>query len=603
MPPSRRGGSQGGAASLTVPQAVARAQQACARGDWAEAEGLCRRILHAQPAQFDALYMLGIAAGRAGRSAEAAELLAQAAGINEQHADTHYNRGVALASLGRHAEALSSYARAAALNPSGADIHFNAGASFAALGQHDDAAVCYMRAIALDPGSAAHHNLGISLAQLGRLDEALEAYDRAIALKSDNPGAYNSRGATLAAMGRMNEAVGSYERAIALRPDYAVAYNNRGIALWELERAAEALASCDQAIALNPAYADAHYNRGNALRELQRYREAAQSYEHAIAIEPAHAAAHWNLADACLLLGDFERGWPEYEWRHRLAHRPGPQRELAGPPWQGEQAIGERTILLHAELGLGDTLQFCRYAAKVARLGARVVLEVQPSLVSLLSQLEGVAQVVASGDTLPPFDFHCPLMSLPLAFKSNIETIPASVPYLRADPARVAAWRARLGAQRRPRVGLAWSGSQGLRNDKRSMTLAQMLPLARNGAEYVSLQKEVSEADAAWLAWRDDIRHFGAQLRDFADTAALIELVDVVVTVDTAVAHLAGAMGKEVLVLLPCVPHDWRWLLERDDSPWYPTAQLFRQPTPRDWDSVILRVDAQLRRLLTAAAA
>jgi tetratricopeptide (TPR) repeat protein len=602
MPPTRRG-SQGGAASLTLPQALQRAVDAFQRGDAPEVDALCRRILAAHPGHFEALYLLGIAAGRDGRAQEAVDFLSHAVTAKTGHADAHYNLGVALAALGRHAQALESYARAIALSPAHGDALFNHGSSLAALGRHDDAVRSYRRALDADPGSApALHNLGVALARLGRLTEALDCYDRAIAIKPDYPSAYNNRGAALAAMLRTHEALASYERAIALRPGYAVAFNNRGIALWALERYAEAVASCERAIALEPGYADAHYNRGNALRELQRHEEAAASYERAIALDPGNAPAHWNLADSRLLQGDFARGWPEYEWRWKLGDRRGAKREFGRPLWLGEAPLAGRTILLHAELGLGDTLQFCRYAAQVAQLGARVVLEVQPALAPLLRGLEGVDEIVAAGERLPPFDVHCPLMSLPLAFKSDLGNIPASIPYVRSDPGRAAAWRARLGAARRPRVGMVWSGSGGLANDKRSMTLAQMLPLARDGAEWVSLQQEVSQADAAWLDSRDDIRHFGGELRDFADTAALVELMDVVLAVDTSVAHLAGAMGKPVWILLPHVPHDWRWLLDRDDSVWYPSARLFRQSAAGDWDGVVRWVSVELRRFLAAAA-
>jgi hypothetical protein len=257
-------------------------------------------------------------------------------------------------------------------------------------------------------------------------------------------------------------------------------------------------------------------------------------------------------------------------------------------------------VLLHSELGLGDTLLFCRYAKEVAALGARVVLEVQPSLLRLLADLEGIAEILPSGASLPSFDYHCPLMSLPLAFKTDLQSIPASIPYVRSDPARVAAWRARLGARNRPRVGLVWSGSTALRNDKRSMALAEMLPLVRDWADWVSLQKEVRDTEIALLATRPDLRHVGGELTDFSDTAALVDLMDVVVTVDTSVANLAGAMGKAVWILLPFNPHDWRWMLDRADSIWYPTARLFRQPATGDWASVIRRVDEELTREFAA---
>jgi predicted TPR repeat methyltransferase len=388
----------------------------------------------------------------------------------------------------------------------------------------------------------------------------------------------------------------SYDRAIALRPDYAEAFTNRGIVLAELDRPEEALQSYERAVAIAPDYAEAFYNRGNALRDLCRIEDAAESYERAIALVPEHAAAHWNLADCRLLLGDFARGWQEYEWRWKSALSDDGWRDFQQPLWLGVQPLDGRTILLRQGLGIGDTLLFCRYAKKAAARGARVVLEVQPSLLPLLAALEGVAQVVARGAAVPAFDYHCPLMSLPLAFKTDLATIPAAVPYIRSEPSRVAAWRVKLGDAKKPRVGLVWSGSMLLKNDKRSIALTEMLPLVADWAQWVCLQKEVSDSEAAMLASRPDIRYVGGELNDFADTAALIELMDIVVSVDTAVANLAGAMGKPVWILLPYIPMDWRWMLDREDSLWYPTARLFRQSASREWASVISRVNRELAR-------
>ena len=577
-----------------VAQAVSQAVAACQRRDWDGAERLCRAALAAKPDCFEALHLLGVIAGQSGRAGEAADWFARAVAAEPRHADTHFNLGVALADLGRPMEALASYERALALDPARADAHFNRAVVLGSLGRHAEALAGYERVLALDPRRAeAHHNRGIALAELQRAAEALEAFDRAIALAPQGAGAHNSRGVALAALGRHEEALGSYERAIALRPDFAAAHGNRGTALTELDRPAEGLESCDRAVALAPHGADGHYHRGNALRELGRHREAIEAYEHAIALRPEHAAAHWNLADCLLLLGEFERGWREYEWRWRLPARRGQARSFERPPWMGDAPLANQTILLHAELGLGDTLQFCRYATEVARRGARVLLEVQPPLVRLLRGLEGAAQVVARGDALPPFDLHCPIMSLPLAFRTAVHTVPADIPYLRADAARAGEWRARLGEARGPRVGLAWSGSRALRNDKRSMALADALPLLDFDAAWVSVQRDVPEADAQALA-AAPLRHLGSDLVDFAETAAILEAIDLLVTVDTSIAHLGGALGKPVWILLPLLQHDWRWGLEGERTPWYPTARLFRQRRAGDWGEVIARVRTAL---------
>lgn len=575
-------------------RAVQSALAAAERGDWAEAERQSRIVLAAKPDHFEALYLLAIIAGRAGRPQHAAELLARAVAVRPDHADAHYNRGVALEELGRPQEALASYDRALACRRDHVAAHYNRGVVLGQLERTEEAAASYARAVALQPDHAeAHHNRGVALAKLGRASEALASYDRAIALRPQYASAYNHRGAALAALGRPEEALQSYDRAIALQPDYAGAHDNRGVALMELERVRDALASHERALALQPDSAQAHYHRGNALRALHRHAEAIASYRRALELEPEHASAHWNLADCLLLLGDFVQGWKEYEWRWKFAAEPRPSAPLQ-PVWLGHEPLAGRTILLESELGLGDTLLFCRYAKQLAGLGARVILQVQPPLVPLLSGMPGVAEVVPPGLPPPASDYRCPMMSLPLAFRTDLATIPASVPYVRSHPSRVAAWAERLGTKERPRIALVWSGSAKIVNDKRSMSLSDMVALLRDGVDWLSLQKEVPQRDAALLASRADIRHLGAELKDFADTAAVLDLVDLALTIDTSVANLAGAMARPVWIMLPYSPHDWRWLLERSDSPWYPTARLFRQPRPGDWSGVIDRVGAAL---------
>jgi tetratricopeptide (TPR) repeat protein len=585
------------ATPLTQTRAMHGAIAAFQRGDIREAERLCRSILDSKADHFEALYLLGVIAGQAGNAHDAALLMSRALSVRPDSADAHYNLGVALGEQGRHSEAVASYGQAIALRPDFVDAHFNRGVALGELDRPEEALQSYERAVALRPDHAeAYNNRGIALSRVGHLTEAEASYERAIALRPGYANAYNNLGNLLGELGRRDEALESFDRAVAVKPDYAEAYDNRGIVLGDLERYTEALASFDRAIALKPDYAEAHYDRGNALRELHRHADAVDSFERAIALRPDYASAHWNLADCRLLLGDFERGWKEYEWRWKLDLRAAGRRTFPQPPWLGDLAVRGRTLLLHSELGLGDTLLFCRYASEVAALGATVVLEVQPPLVELLSDLEGVARILPTGARLPSFDFHCPLMSLPLAFRTGLDSVPANIPYIRSDPARVAAWRKRLGESTGPRIGLVWSGSTALRNDARSMTLAQMLPLVNDRAQWTSLQKEVRDGEAALLTSRADIRHFGGELRDFADTAALVDLMDMIVTIDSSVANLAGAMGKTVWILLPYNPHDWRWMLKREDSIWYPTARLFRQSAAGDWAGVIRRVNDELAR-------
>jgi tetratricopeptide (TPR) repeat protein len=578
-----------------ISQILESAFAACQRGDWGEAERLSRRVLEIRADVFEAHFLLGIIAGQAGKPGDAVEFLSRAVAVNPASPDAHFNRGVALFELGRPDEALESYERALAFNPHYVEAHFNRGVILGDLHRWQEAIECYERAIALKPDYAeAHHNRGIALVKLERPAEAIESYDRAIASRPGYAAAYNNRGVAYARLGRLHDALESYDRAIELKAEYASAYDNRGVALMELDRPSEALSSHERAIVLNPDFAEAHYNRGNALREVHRHPEAIASYERALALKPDHASAHWNLADCLLLLGDFARGWQEYEWRWKLEDRREGQRQFSQPLWLGGGSPAGKTILLHSELGLGDTILFCRYATRVAALGAKVILEVQPPLLPLLIGLEGVAQTLPRGATLPPFDCHCPLMSLPLAFKTDLASIPSSVPYLGSDAERVAVWIERLGSYDRPRVGFVWSGSVKLKNDRRSMPLGAMLGLVSPWAQWISLQKDVPDADAALLASRTDLRHLGNELTDFAETAAVLTLMDLVITVDTSVANLAGAMGKSVWILLPFNPHDWRWMLQRRDSPWYPTARLFRQPSAGDWGSVIASVREEL---------
>lgn len=420
------------------------------------------------------------------------------------------------------------------------------------------------KAIEIDPDNAApHNNLGLVLHELRRFEGALASYERAIALKPDYAEAWSNRGNTLRGLGRLEAALGSYERAIALKPDYARALANRGNLLRELGQVDAAVDSCDRAIAANPALGQAHFNKSLAL----------------------------------LLGGDFAKGWELYEWRWADEEKILERRRFEQPLWLGKESLAGRTILLHAEQGLGDTIQFCRYAPLVAEMGARVVMEVQKPLASLLGQVPGIAELIVKGSPLPSFDYQCPFLSLPLALKAELHSIPRSPRYLHADQRKLVRWASRLGESDRPRIGLAWSGSPRHQNDrKRSLRLADLLPFLPAGCQYVSLQKEVRDVDRPILASSANILDFSAEIDDFADTAALCELMDLVISVDTSVAHLAGALGRPTWVLLPFVP-DWRWLLDRNDSPWYPSIRLYRQKGIGDWASVFHGLQGDLTSL------
>jgi tetratricopeptide (TPR) repeat protein len=500
-------------------------------------------------------------------------------------------QAVALHRAGHLLEAEPLYQRLLAAEPD----HFHAlhmlGVIRHQQGRNSEALELIGAALAIRPRSAwAHSNIGLVLRALKRHAEAVASFERARQLNPDDLDTINNLGGTLFALERYEEALAAAERALALKPDCAEAFNLRGNVLQETGRLAEALASYDRAITVKPDYAQVFCNRGNALQALNRHAEAIESYDRAVALKEDYADAHWNAALARLCVGDLPGGFAEFEWRWRIGD-PGPK--YLPPLWLGADTLAGRTILLYAEQGVGDCLQFARYALPVAERGAKVLLAVHRELKALLANLADT--IFAEGEALPAFDLRCPLLSLPLAFGTTLATIPAKVPYVHADPERTARWRTRLPASGSPRVGLAWSGNPAHKNDhRRSLGFDRLAPLlAVPGVQFVSLQKEVRPSDAEPLR-KSRLIDLAAELNDFADTAAVAANLDLIISVDTAVAHLAGAMGKPTWILLPFSP-DWRWLLDREDSPWYPTARLFRQPRIGDWGSVIARVAAELQ--------
>lgn len=607
------------AEAAAVTDTLRRATSHHQRGQLGEAEQLYRETLTRQPKNFDALHLLGVLMHQRGLSTEALALIRRALKTNERSAAALSNQAIVLAALerpddalvsydraislkpdfaealnsrgnllvklGRTADALSSYEQAIAADPRSLDAYVNLATVLRLTGRDSDAAAAYMRALTIDANRAEIWNaLGNTFDLLHRHEDAITAFDRALALNPRSPEFFSNRGNALWQLQRPGEALTSFDAALLIKPDAAEIHNNRGNALLDLNRPSDALASFDRALALKRDYAEALVNRANALRDLNRSPDAIASCDAALALDPDLAEAHWNKGLEQLLLGDFEHGWAEYEWRWKRAGNA--PRDFGVPQWRGEE-VGGKTILLHAEQGFGDTIQLVRYAPMLAARGAKIVLEVPDSLMPLLGGIDGAVAMISRGEPHPTIDLHCPLMSLPLAFGTTLATIPAMVPYLRAPAARLATWRARLPASGKLRVGLVWSGKPTHRNDhNRSLALARLAPLlAQPGIEFVSLQREVREADTAALE-KSALLRPDLDRADFADTAAIIETLDLVIAVDTAVAHLAGAMAKPTWLLLPFCP-DWRWMLERNDSPWYPGVRLFRQPRIGDWDSAI----------------
>ena len=540
------------------------------RDDLAAAHSLYQQVLAEQPGHFGALHMLGAIEIRRGRPAIAVEWLCKALEVNLQSAEAFYDLGCAVCLLK----------------------------------QYDAGVECFDKALALRPGfAAAHCDRGNAMLDLGRAQEALASQEQALTIEPELALAHVYRGNALQALGRAPDAVAAYDRALALDATLAEAHLNRGNALQALGEFAAAVASYDQAIACRPDDTVAWVNRCSALKREHRLDAAVASCERAIAIDPDCVSAHWNKSLALLLAGELRAGFALYEWRWKTEAFAPIVRHFEQPLWLGHEPIAGKTVLIHTEQGLGDTVQFVRYVKPLAAAGARVVLEVEPALFDLMQSLAGVALLVRRGDVLPAFDFHCPTLSLPLALGTELHSVPAAVPYLRADVKRVAAWAQRLGERTRPRIGLVWSGSPSHQDDRqRSIALDALLAELPAGFDFVSLQKNVRDSDRAALQSASHIAHFGDELHDMADTAALCSLMDVVISVDTSVAHLAGALGVPTWVLLAHTP-DWRWLLGREDSPWYPSARLYRQNAHRQWAPVLQRVAADLCLLLSAASA
>jgi tetratricopeptide (TPR) repeat protein len=463
-------------------------------------------------------------------------------------------------------------------------------------GQLDTAVVLFQTALKYDGSrSEGFSSLGLMFHLLRRFDDALTSYDAGLSLAPGDIEILNRRGVALLELRRPREAIADFERVLAADPDNLDARGNYGNVLLKLNRPEEALAAYDLALAVLPENPSLLTNRAVALRRLDRPQEAVMSASRALVARPDFAQARFVESVARLTLGDFHTGWHGYESRWSVGQLATQRRSFTVPLWLGRESLEGKAILLHAEQGFGDSIQFVRYARLVAARGAKkIIVEVQRELARLFSRIPFVDAVIPRSELLPPFDCHCPLLSLPLAFATELATIPADTAYLAADDEGAARWRARLPTGR-PLVGVAWSGERSHDNDiNRSLRLETLSPLLDlPDITFVSLQHVVREEDASILRDHPNIFQIGEQFRDFADTAAAIAGMDAVISADTAVAHLAGAMGKPLFLLLPFAA-DFRWLRERLDSPWYPTAQLYRQPRFGDWESVIATLGRQL---------
>ena len=568
-----------------------------------QAYEIYRSLLAADPDNVTVRSWLGAVCIDLERDAEATSYLAEALRLDPNHHAAYNNLGMLLSKQGRIPAAIESFHRAAQLNPNSAQTHLNLAAALQRGGRRDEAIESYRRAAQLDPDSRrANSQLARLLHEAGRAVEAVPYFRQIARLKRDDPSAHFELAVALAAAGQTGEAIAVYQETLRLKPDSARTCVNLASLFIEKMEFDEARRWACRAIQMQPRIAEAHYNLSIALSKQGNLAEAIEQCDHAISIRPHYAEAHHNRASVLLLLGRMQEGLAEYEWRFRSSDFP--PFHTRWKSWDGRSPEG-RTIVLVAEQGLGDTMQFVRYANALAARGARVIVECPSALHPLLARTPGVERWISPTDPAPDADGGVPLLSMPYRMRTTLEAVPAEIPYIFADEERIAAWRERLAGFREFNVGIVWQGNPQVPADQqRSIPLARFAPLARTpGVRLFSLQYGygVEQLDSVSEAW--GIVDFGGELNAtggaFMDTAAIMKHLDLVVTSDTAAAHLAGALGVQVWVALQMVP-DWRWLLDRDDSPWYPTMRLFRQTRLADWDGVFERVAAELGRLVRA---
>jgi tetratricopeptide (TPR) repeat protein len=555
-----------------------------------------------RPIDTDALFAEAFEHHRRGRHTDALRLYDLVIQHDPKAATAHCNKGIELQALQRVGEALQSYDSALQVEPDNARAHYLKGTALRQLRREEEALESLNRAIGLRPDYAeAYNDRGRVLHSLKQTVKALESYSRAIELEPNFIDAYMNMADMMQDSGRLDLALEICDRATDVEPKFAEAHNKRGDALRRLTRLDEALQSYGHAIALKPEFADAYNGRAVALQELKCCDEALESYDTAIALKPDYADAYFNKSTCTLLAGNFEDGWSLYEWRKRRA-KPTGLRNHSEPDWSGAESLAGKTLVICAEQGLGDTLQFCRYALLARKKGAKVVLAVQDQVMRLLKGLGADIEIIPQKGTPDAFDYHVALMSMPLAFQTTLSSCPAKVPYLHAEPERVTKWRERIGGEGF-KIGICW---QATKIDRfRSFPLDQLQGLAMlPNVRLISLQKNDGVEQLGELPSGMRVETLGQDLDAgpdaFVDTAAVMECLDLVITPDTAIAHLAGALARPTWVALKYVP-DWRWLLDRADCPWYPTMKLFRQPSPGDWPSVFADIEAELAAQLKGA--
>ncbi len=560
--------------------------------DWERAAAAYRQALRMQPTSAALCSRLGEALGNLGRYKEAAEAYRRSVELDPDRGEVRFALGQALQMIDRLEEA-EGHCRAATALDGPAEAWYQLGNVLHQLGRYEESIEPYQRAIEVEPDRAeAHYNLAGSLGKLGRHEEAVASLREALWMRPEYAEAHNNLGTAYQALGRLPDAEIAYRNAVQLNPGFVDALYNLAFAVQEQDRFDEALRYYNEVLRLKPDHEEARNNRGNICLLGGRFDEAIAGYDALLAARPEHAEANWNRALLRLQTGDWERGWKEYEWRFR--QKEFTPKQFDRPRWAGE-AVAGKAILVHAEQGLGDTIQFVRFLEPLKRLGCRVIFETQPRLKPLLAMgVKGVDELIARGEPRPPFDCHIELMSLPYRLGITLSTLPAEMPYLGVDSGLVARWRERMGGAGKRRIGLIWSGNPDYKKNRwRSLALRDLAPLAEvdGGVALYSLQRgaAAAEIDSAGFA----IDNLELESNQPADTAAIMMNLDLIITVDTMTAHLAGALARPVWVLLD-MRADWRWMTGRDDTPWYPTMRLFRQRARGDWAAVVARVRTRL---------
>lgn len=599
-----------------------------------EADENCNQALLLKPDSCEANNNKGIILHALNQFEEALKYYELSIELNSNYYEAHNNKGITLHALERYEEALKHYDCAIALKPDYYEAWTNRGLTFQELKSNDNALLNFNKALSLNPTSTkCLLNRGLFFHEIGSFEEALNDYDLAISLKPDYFEVWSNRGVTLQELKCYDDALSNYEQAIQLAPHYSDAWLNKASLLYELRKFNEALTSCEIAINKNPDNFKAHNNKGLILTALNRHEEALLSFNECLHLKPSFSLAlsnrgftlHglnrnqealidfnlalsinpndeqtlWNKGLALLVEGDLESGFSLYETRLRSKKISTHFRSYNAPIWTGNECLRNKTIFVYGEQGFGDCIQFSRYLKLISNLGAHIVFEVPHALVSLMNNLDGVSKVIAMGQEPPPFDFHVALMSLPAIFKTNINNIPSDPHYfnLKEYPNKLMEWQTRLESKIKPRIGLVWSGNLNHKNDKnRSLLLETVVPYLPSQFEYICLQKEIRHEDQLTLNLNPNILSFSEFLNDFLDTAALIQQLDLVISVDTSVAHLSAALGQQTWILIPFAP-DWRWLLNRDDSPWYRSVRLYRQDSIGNWSAPLLKIKSDLEML------